>query len=438
MFRKIWGIKRIIILFWMLLGLILSAEFSLEATDSADLFERAKNLYDVKDYRAALSLFDAILSADSCDGIALDFSGWCCRYTGDLSSAERRFNRALEILKEESAKWVHVGLGETFLQAGLYDKALLSFENGRAVASGDSEVILRALKGSVLCCMAADLERAKRLILEIAEIAPDEAEAFSRDIFAAKETLSGKNSSVPKGDTPTDVLERQKSLLDTTESPEPVISRDGDPKPTHAAVTPSPAKPPKKTPRTKASSKKQNPVASPSGQTARNEVLVCGIPLGEKGETAISKIENIGVKIGGASAFIKEGQNWLPIEGLKDVDSDAFFRNSAENIRTFVVQFRGRFLSVVRAYDFKRGDSSLREFTDLEERGRAFLNGKGRLSHITSSITVTEMGTIISREYAVWLQIRNNLDGSCSVEIQHVYLPLFSDFLSDCGRGKKD
>ena len=70
-------------------------------------------------------------------------------------------------------------------------------------------------------------------------------------------------------------------------------------------------------------------------------------------------------------------------------------------------------------------------FADLEARGTSYLKVVGNISQATHSVTLVEMGSIVSREYAVWLHVRNNLDGSCSVEVQHVYLPLLSDCLSD-------
>ena len=92
--RKYFGI-------FIFIGFIVGYNSCAHAASSSDLFERARNLYDVKDYRSALSLYDVILSSDPRNAEALDFSGWCCRYMGDLSSAEKRFIGALGVLDGE-------------------------------------------------------------------------------------------------------------------------------------------------------------------------------------------------------------------------------------------------------------------------------------------------------------------------------------------------
>lgn len=406
------------------------------AIDVNDLFERAKNLYDVKDYRGALSLYDAVLSSDPRNAEALDFSGWCCRYMGDLSSAEKRFNDALGVLDGEPSKWVHVGLGEAYLQAGLYEKALASFEKARGVASGDSEVILRALKGSVLSCIPTNTKKARGFILEIERIAPEEAQSLSLDIAAMEKKRTPEVAAAPEAQAPTDVSERQGALLQETPAPSEAISSDVPSGKTKPADAPKPEKKSGKKNRApkKAASSAPVPSAAPSQQAARNVIPVFGIALGETENKVVADMKQLGLGVGKSPAFVKENQRWFVVEGRNGFDSDALFLQRAVHVRTFVVSFRDRIMSVVRTYDYPKGSGPLEEFADLELKGKDFLSGRGRLSQVLHSVTVTEMGTIVSREYAVWLHVRNNLDGSCSVEVQHMYLPLFSDYLSDCGR----
>ncbi len=355
---------------------------------------------------------------------------------GDLSSAEKRFNDALGLLGGEPSKWVHVGLGEAYLQAGLYEKALASFEKARSVASGDSEVILRALKGSVLSCIPVDTTKARGFILEIERIAPEEAQLLSRDIAAMEKKRTPKAASAPEAQAPTDVAERQSALLKENPAPSEAISSDVPSVKTKPADAPKPEKKAGKKNRApkKAASGVPVPSATPSRQTARNVIPVFGIALGETESKVVADMEEMGLSVGKSPAFVKENQCWFSIEGRNAFDSDAVFLQRAKHVRTFVVSFRGRVMSIVRTYDYPKGSGPLEEFADLEVKGKAFLSGKGRLSQVLHSITVTEMGMIVSREYAVWLHVRNNLDGTCSVEIQHMYLPLFSDYLSDCGR----
>ena len=427
--RKYFGI-------FVFIGFIVGYDSCAQAASSGDLFERAKNLYDVKDYRSALSLYDVILSSDPRNAEALDFSGWCCRYTGDLSSAEKRFNDALGVLEEEPSKWVHVGLGEAYLQAGLYDKALASFEKARGVASGDSEVILRALKGSVLSCIPTNTTKARGFILEIERIAPEEAMSLSRDITAMEKKRTPEAASAPEAQAPTDVSERQGALLQENPAPSEAISSDVPSGKTKPADAPKPEKKAGKKNRApkKAASAAPVPSAAPSQQAARKVIPVFGIALGETENKVVADMEQMGLSVGKSPAFVKDNQHWFAVEGQRHFDSDAAFLQRAVHVRTFIVSFRDRIMSIVRTYDYPKGSGPLEEFADLEVKGKDFLSGRGRLSQVLHSITVTEMGTIVSREYAVWLHVRNNLDGSCSVEVQHMYLPLFSDYLSDCGR----
>ena len=424
--RKYFGI-------FIFVGFIAGFDSCAQAASSGDLFERAKNLYDVKDYRSALSLYDVILSSDPRNAEALDFSGWCCRYVGDLSSAEKRFNDALGVLEGEPSKWVHVGLGEAYLQAGLYDKALASFEKARAVASGDSEVILRALKGGVLSCITTDTEKAKGYILEIARIAPEEADALSRDLAVTEKTRTAASSPAEDRRGATDVTERQDVLLRNDSTSSETASSDVSirkPTPTEAS---QPAKDVRKTSRAskKTILKTPAPSATPTPAERRNTTSILGIPLGETQRNVFTKLREIRIKIEETPSFVKGNQSWFAIEGLDEADTDAVFLERAKSIRTYVVFFRERVLSVVRDYEYGKGPAPMEAFADLEARGTSYLKVVGNISQATHSVTLVEMGSIVSREYAVWLHVRNNLDGSCSVEVQHVYLPLLSDCLSD-------
>ena len=63
-------------------------------SDVAELTERGKNLYFVRDYRGARMLFARALTIDRNNGEILDFMGWCHRYLGNWASAERFFVNA--------------------------------------------------------------------------------------------------------------------------------------------------------------------------------------------------------------------------------------------------------------------------------------------------------------------------------------------------------
>ena len=121
-----------------------------------ELHERAKNLYDVGDYRAALNLYERILARDPNDGVAVDLSGWSLRYLGDRKSAEEMFMKALTMLQGEDAVWVLVGLGEIYLDRGMFFEALSRFEEVLKYAPSDAEAQCRASRGIELAKAALE------------------------------------------------------------------------------------------------------------------------------------------------------------------------------------------------------------------------------------------------------------------------------------------
>ena len=118
-------------------------------TSGADEFlrERARNLYEVQDYRGAYALFERLLAEKPDDGEALDYSAWCLRYFGDWKSADERFRRALDAPSGALISWLYVGLGETLLGAGDERGARESFQEAIDSAPDDLELVLRSLKG---------------------------------------------------------------------------------------------------------------------------------------------------------------------------------------------------------------------------------------------------------------------------------------------------
>jgi tetratricopeptide (TPR) repeat protein len=120
---------------------------NIENLNIEKLHSRAKNLYDVGDYRAALDLYERILAQNPDDGTALDLSAWCLRYLGKWKSSEEMFEKALELLHGEDAVWVFIGLGEIYLDGRLYEKALSRFQEALKAAADNPEAAERASRG---------------------------------------------------------------------------------------------------------------------------------------------------------------------------------------------------------------------------------------------------------------------------------------------------
>ena len=120
------------------------------------LFERAKNLYDVREYRVALAYFQKITESEPENGEAWDFAGWCHRYNGDWESALAAFAKAKELLPGERSKWVSVGEGEAYYGAGVYEKSVAAFKEAVSLAPDDEELAVRSAKGMIFAYAALD------------------------------------------------------------------------------------------------------------------------------------------------------------------------------------------------------------------------------------------------------------------------------------------
>ena len=120
------------------------------------LFERAKNLYDVREYRVALAYFQKITESEPENGEAWDLAGWCHRYNGDWESALAAFAKAKELLPGERSKWVSVGEGEAYYGAGVYEKSVAAFKEAVSLAPDDEELAVRSAKGMIFAYAALD------------------------------------------------------------------------------------------------------------------------------------------------------------------------------------------------------------------------------------------------------------------------------------------
>ncbi|MDR1508928.1 MAG: tetratricopeptide repeat protein [Synergistaceae bacterium] len=119
------------------------------ASAAETLFERAKNLYDVREYKIALAYFEKVIESEPENGEAWDFAGWCHRYNGDWESALTAFARAKELLPGERSKWVNVGEGEAYYGAGVYESAVNAFAEAISLAPDDEELAVRSAKGII-------------------------------------------------------------------------------------------------------------------------------------------------------------------------------------------------------------------------------------------------------------------------------------------------
>lgn len=188
-------------------------------SDIAELTERGKNLYFVRDYRGALMLFARALTIDRNNGEILDFMGWCHRYLGNWASAERFFVNAASRLSGASGAWVQAGLGETYLGAGHYKRAVEPFRTAIGLSPDDKELSVRCLKGMMYAYaglgQSKALDEASALL---ARIDAAEAKSVRQDALALLER--SRTSAPAKEEKTTDVVNREAgAIASSTKAP---------------------------------------------------------------------------------------------------------------------------------------------------------------------------------------------------------------------------
>ena len=174
-----------------------------ETTES--LMDRARNLYGVGDYQSALILFQKTVEKEANNGEAWDYAGWCHRYLSNWASSEKNFQTALTHLSGASGKWVYVGLGETYLGAPEYEKAIGSFTQALGLAPDDMELVVRSMKGIILAYASlGDEEKVNEAIAGLRQKDPAAADLIGKDaqllLEQAKKAKAEKSE--PKKDEP--------------------------------------------------------------------------------------------------------------------------------------------------------------------------------------------------------------------------------------------
>ncbi len=183
------------------------------------LRERARNLYEVQDYRGAYNLFERLLEENPEDGEALDYSAWCLRYFGDWKSAEERFRMALDAPSGALVSWLYVGLGETLLGAADERGAIRSFGQAMDAAPDDTELVLRSLKGIAWAnAFLGDADGLEAAISSAREKDRDYADELEKDVRPVLEertaAAAGSDEAGEIGIEVLDTRERQAKIYE--------------------------------------------------------------------------------------------------------------------------------------------------------------------------------------------------------------------------------
>ncbi|MDR1137240.1 MAG: tetratricopeptide repeat protein [Synergistaceae bacterium] len=181
------------------------------------LFDRAKNLYDVREYKVALAYFQKVIESEPENGEAWDFAGWCHRYNGDWASALNAFAKAKELLPGELSKWVNVGEGEAYYGAGVYEKAVNAFAEAISLAPNDEELAVRAAKGIIFAYAAQNdgtsMEKALADLSEEYPVAESDIKGEAGALFEKAQEKAEKESSASGGEASSESPEQAERTI---------------------------------------------------------------------------------------------------------------------------------------------------------------------------------------------------------------------------------
>jgi tetratricopeptide (TPR) repeat protein len=399
--------KALILSLWMALLLFAASAQASETQGNEKLHSRAKNLYDVGDYRAALDLYERILAQNPDDGLALDLSAWCLRYLGKWKSSEEMFEKALTSLRGADAVWVLIGLGEIYLDGKLHEKALTRFQEALRAASDNPEASERASRGIDLAQKALQEAAAKNAPPQTAKLT--DSEERQKDVLLGEQNAS----SAPKtaAEAPA-----QKARGSKPPVAEPRKNKPQKAKPREAKAP----QPPKA-----AASSKEAP-AKPA-QTPLRYGTVYGITLGMKIDEAITRLKKDGHPIAG-DAFVKEGKTYYAVEGFPAVLPSSLTMNAVSR-HFYVTEYNEAVLSVIVQLNYDK----TRPFEKLKNTLREELPSLTGISDTRGAkakdnIFSYEIGLALSNTYGIWMYVTDKANGTSSLEIEHVNLTNLSHY----------
>jgi hypothetical protein len=431
----------------LLAAAALLAVFALPAY-AADMHERAKNLYDVGDYHAALSLYERILRNDPDDGLAWDLSAWCLRYLGEAKSSEEHYKKALLLLKGPDAIWSFIGLGELYLDGGRCEDALVKLREAKGLASGNDEAMERA---------ARDIEIAEKMLADARPPVSDDTDPAETEMTDTADRLGqallGKTNeppgeaNAPPGETNEPQGETKTSLDETKTPPEPAAPEPATPKSADVADVPKsvavsanaaskdvpaatkteqPKPKPKSAPKPKP---KPKPVPAPATPRPPRSDVIYGVKLGSPITEALEVLKKQGCRVGG-EPFARNGREFYPVTGLKAGLPDAITDGAARR-RFYVVASGGAVLSVNVELDY--GNEV--KFSSLKAAARGEIGNISGLGDTRGLVQVSnifsyELNLAVSNTYGVSMLVVDKGNGTSRVEIQHIDLYGLSDYLS--------
>lgn len=442
------------------------------------LRERARNLYEVQDYRGAYNLFERLLEENPEDGEALDYSAWCLRYFGDWKSAEERFRMALDAPSGALVSWLYVGLGETLLGAADERGAIESFEQAMDAAPADTELVLRSLKGIAWAnAFLGDADGLEAAISSTRERDRDYADDLEKDVRPVlEERVAAAADSDEAGEIGIEVLdtrERQAKIyeeevlgdeleaiisgilgeqgepeeleepeeLDEPEEPEEIGEPEeaeelGEPEepgeadeleeasaPTSEPSHVEPEKPEPEKPEVKPVKK---PVKKPVAEKPKEEVPVAtpssvwGVRVGEPVEREFDRAEAEVVKLDREGVEDANGvmrYSFTP----KENPFPSYVRSQAASTYYAIEVYRGNILKVHGSVKTKTLPNTLEWRKNTFDAMVAEFSGMyGKPAILTDQGIFFEAAWLLPERRVLWVFVDAGLDGACQVQLSYV------------------
>ncbi|MDR1482386.1 MAG: hypothetical protein LBI74_07160 [Synergistaceae bacterium] len=413
------------------------------ASSIEELHERAKNLYDVGDYRAALNLYERILDGNAEDGLAWDLSAWCLRYLDDRDNAEKNYKRALELLTSDDIVWPMIGLGEIYMNGRRYEDALTCLREALGIASGNEEASGRAKRDIEIVLQKIEDERANAVsekpemtnsnrrqataLLSHIQAAEAETERTPESQPTAEKASSGEKPDSPKPTKPGNPKEpaKKEPAKAKKEPSETEMKKDGPKaKPDKAKVIAEPKDNQPKRDRVNKEQKDKTPA-----QTSVKHETVYGITLDSPIDTALKDLKKNGSGTTG-TPFTKDGKMYHQARGLR-VKLPPLIERGSVNRHYYAVSYAERVLSVnvELNYDKSRSYAQLKESAKAEIS--ALVGGREVIGvWATDHIFSHEINIALSNTYAIWIIVTDKGNGTCRMEIQHIDLFGLSNYWS--------
>ncbi|MDR2176345.1 MAG: hypothetical protein LBO82_10485 [Synergistaceae bacterium] len=384
------------------------AAFGAAPDESARLFERAKNLYGIQEYSHALVLFEKALELEPENGEAWDYASWCQRYLGNWETARRGFEKAGELLPGEAAKWVKVGLGETYFGGGLYKNAVQSFLQAIDLAPGDEELVVRSLKGAALAF--ASMGDSVQLEKTLARLTEKDAADIRPDAEKLLERARQATQTEPAEAVLSDIRERQEQTFQAASESSEVREPQNAASETESQEGAAPQKPAEleKIPEHQEGSGAEIPAAAAVAAAEPESLFTLGEPM----QAVLTRFAERGIEVRKVEAATAIGSQFYTLRVFEEFPLPEVIRGDANAVFCALEEFQEKLLSVTVSLTWKELPAPIRMKEELFREISDKLKEKyGAWASLSDNGIFAEASWIAGGARLVYLTITAGLDG---------------------------